>query len=106
MTDLNARSKFHSVFLISVATGAVGLAISDTWFGGSNGGLGFLVGFLGGFILLSLLVVISDFGGASIENKKTVFTDSLLSDAVTQSQSTLDAWKQSIEHTAESNTGQ
>src|SRR2546427_1182616 len=75
MTGTNKSSTLHSVFLASVASGAGGLAIADTVSAGSSGGLGFLVGFVGAFVCLSLLAAISEVGGARVESGSATSTE-------------------------------
>lgn len=57
------NSHLHSVFLSSVVTGALSLAIVDSMTAGPDGGAGFVGGFLGGFVVLSALVVGSEVRG-------------------------------------------
>lgn len=54
-------SRVHSVFLMSVVGGALGLSFADTVFKGYNGGLGFIVGFFSFFTVLSCAAIVSDF---------------------------------------------
>lgn len=55
-------SRPRSVFLVSVAAGAIGISVAESISNGSNGAMGFIVGFLGTFTVLSILASISDIG--------------------------------------------
>lgn len=46
MPQSSAPTTTHSIFLVSVAVGAIGLAISETYLDRSLGGIGFWAGFL------------------------------------------------------------
>ena len=57
MDPSRSRTSTHSIFLISVALGAVGIAISETYLDRTLGGLGFWVGFLLGYLSLVVIAV-------------------------------------------------
>lgn len=79
-------SKFHSIFLASVAAGAIGLAIGDTISNGSSGGIGFTIGLLSSFAFLTFLAAVSEAGKLRVEKDMSEFIKSQTLATITQHQ--------------------
>ncbi len=59
---LNVNSRFQSILSVSLVGGTLGLALAESVFSSSAGGIGFVVGAIGSFMLVSVMAVVSDIG--------------------------------------------
>lgn len=81
------NSHFHSIFLVSVVVGALGLAFADSVTDRLSGGIGFVIGFVGAFVFFSLSASISDAGKPRFDPETVEFIKSHLEATTSQKES-------------------